>query len=114
MAFAFHAYGLDTLLFTDTDGYNITELAINKNITLIVKDIREPDVVNITAYNPFNNFSFLIEMKYIDEDEELREEIMWIVILSISAVMIISLIIVFIKQRLDAGKKKKSIKFGNQ
>jgi hypothetical protein len=34
VAFAFHAHGLDTLLFTDMDGYNITELQINQNVTL--------------------------------------------------------------------------------
>ncbi len=69
VAFAFHARGLNTLLFTDMDGYNITELQINQNVTLEVKDITEPDIVNITAHNPYNNFTFLIEMKYIDEDE---------------------------------------------
>lgn len=66
VAFAFHARGLDTLLFTDMDGYNITELEINENVTLEVKDITEPDTVNITAHNPYNNFTFVIDMKYID------------------------------------------------
>lgn len=60
---------MDTLLFTDMDGYNITELQINQNVTLTVKDITEPDMVNITAHNPYNNFTFTIELKYIDEDE---------------------------------------------
>lgn len=39
VAFEFHAYGFDTLLFTDMDGVNITELKINQNVTLLVKDI---------------------------------------------------------------------------
>jgi hypothetical protein len=69
VAFAFHSRGLDTLLFTDMDGYNITELEINQNITLTVNHITEPDTVNITAHNPYSNFSFVIELNYIDEDE---------------------------------------------
>lgn len=52
------------------DGYNITELEINPNVTLVVKDITEQDTVNITAHNPYGNYSFTIELKYIDEDEE--------------------------------------------
>ncbi len=39
VAFAFHSRGLDTLLFTDFDGENITELAINQNVTLVVKNL---------------------------------------------------------------------------
>jgi len=60
VAYAFHARGLDTLLFTDMDGYNITELEISENVTLLVKDITEQDTVNITAHNPYGNYTFTI------------------------------------------------------
>lgn len=39
VAFAFNIFGNDKLLFTDVDGYNITELTLNKNITLTVTNL---------------------------------------------------------------------------
>jgi len=38
-AFAFHNFGQDKLLFTDVDGENITELSINRNLTIKIKDL---------------------------------------------------------------------------
>lgn len=86
-------------------------------MTLIVKDIKEPDTVNITAHNPYGNYSFTIELQYIDEDEELREEIMWIVIIALAVVIIIGLIVVYIKQKRSVKTlktTKTAIKDGNQ
>ena len=34
VAFAFHLRNMSTLLFTDMDGYNITQLEISQNVTL--------------------------------------------------------------------------------
>jgi hypothetical protein len=34
VSFAFYTFGNDKLLFTDVDGYNITELTLFKNLTL--------------------------------------------------------------------------------
>lgn len=39
IAFAFHTFGSDKLLFTDIDGYNITELTLFKNITLHIRGL---------------------------------------------------------------------------
>jgi hypothetical protein len=39
VTFAFHTFGNDKLLFTDVDGYNITELTLYKNITLTAVDL---------------------------------------------------------------------------
>jgi hypothetical protein len=36
VAFAFHIFGNDKLLFTDLDGHNITELTLFKNLSLNV------------------------------------------------------------------------------
>ncbi len=38
-AFAFHTFGTDKLLFTDVDGYNITELTLFKNISLHIRGL---------------------------------------------------------------------------
>jgi hypothetical protein len=39
VAFAFHTFGSDRLLFTDVDGYNITELVLFKNISLHIRGL---------------------------------------------------------------------------
>jgi len=63
-------------LFTDVDGYNITELTLNKNITLTVRDLKKSnETVNITAQNPFTSYSFQIDIDFYvekDDDEETR------------------------------------------
>lgn len=81
---------------------------------MTVNHITEPDTVNITAHNPYSNFSFVIELNYIDEDEEKRESIIWIVIIVIAVVMIISLLVVYCKQRHTAKGFKSALRDQNQ
>lgn len=75
-AFAFHTFGNDKLLFTDVDGYNITELTLNKNITLTIRNLKKSnETVNITAQNPFTSYSFQVDIDFYvekDEDEETK------------------------------------------
>jgi hypothetical protein len=65
-------------LFTDIDGYNITELTLNKNITLTVRDLaRSNETINITAQNPYTSYSFQIDLDFYqdkndDDDEETK------------------------------------------
>jgi heme/copper-type cytochrome/quinol oxidase subunit 2 len=83
----------------------------------VVKDITEQDTVNITAHNPYGNYSFTIELKYIDIDEEKREEIMWIVIVVLAVIIIIGIIVVYFKQKNSAKTQKSTkpvFKDGNQ
>ena len=94
------------MLFTDVDGYNITELTLFKNLTL---NVRELDIaqeeVQIVAMNPYTNFTFQVNLDFHkdkddDEDDEQkkREEILWIAIIAIAAIMIVGLIIAWAKQ----------------
>lgn len=71
-AFAFHTFGNDKLLFTDIDGYNITELTLNKNVTLHIRDLNKAnETVNITAQNPFTTYSFQIDLNfYVDKNDD--------------------------------------------
>jgi len=64
------------MLFTDVDGYNITELTLFKNLTL---NVRELDIaqeeVQIVAMNPYTNFTFQVNLDFHkdkddDEDDE--------------------------------------------
>lgn len=80
------------------DGYNITELSINENLTLKVVDLAKPENITIIAHNPYTNFSFTIEVNIVDETIEGRKETIWIVILVIGVIMIITLITVYAKQ----------------
>lgn len=107
MAFAFHTFGNDKLLFTDVDGYNITELTLFKNLTLNVQELSvAKEEVQIVALNPYTNFTFNVNLDFHkdkdDDDEEekekKKEEILWIAIVAIGAIMVIGLIIAFAKQ----------------
>lgn len=69
-AFAFHTFGNDKLLFTDVDGYNITELTLFKNITLHIRGLsKNQEEVNITAQNPYTSFSFAINLDFYKEQD---------------------------------------------
>jgi len=41
ISFAFHTFGNDKMLFSDSDGYNITELTLFKNISLQVRGMNK-------------------------------------------------------------------------
>jgi hypothetical protein len=105
VVFAFHTFGNDKLLFTDIDGYNITELTLFKNITLQIRDLsKNQEEVQVTAQNPYTNFTFPVNLDFYkdkndDEDEKKKEEILWIVIVAIGGIMIIGLIIAFARQQ---------------
>jgi hypothetical protein len=75
VTFAFHTFGTDKLLFTDVDGYNITELTLYKNISIAVRGLTKPqEEVKITALNPYTNFTFSLDLDFHkDKDEEDKE-----------------------------------------
>jgi hypothetical protein len=104
-AFAFHTFGNDKLLFTDVDGYNITELTLFKNITLQIRGLsKSQEEVQVTAQNPYTNFTFAINLDFYkdkndDEEEKKKEEILWLIIVGVGGIMIIGLIIAFARQQ---------------
>jgi hypothetical protein len=114
IAFAFHTFGTDKLLFTDVDGYNITEFTLNKNISISVRGLTKPqEEVTITALNPYTNFTFTVDLDFHkdkDEDEEEkekeREEILWIIIVAVGGFMIVGLVIAFAKQSRKLRQEK--------
>jgi predicted histidine transporter YuiF (NhaC family) len=60
---------------------------------------KQVENVTILALNPYTNFTFFIELDFTKSDDEaLKEEILWILIVIIGAAMILGLIIVFAKQ----------------
>ena len=72
VAYAFHTFGNDKLLFTDIDGYNITELTLYKNLTLHIRGLsKAQENVQLIAQNPYTNFTFNVNLDfYKDKDEE--------------------------------------------
>lgn len=100
-AFAFHTFGNDKMLFTDVDGFNITELTLFKNVSLHIRGLpKTQEEVQITAQNPFTNYTFSINLDfYKDPEEEKKEEILWLIIVGVGAIMIIGLIVAFAKQQ---------------
>jgi hypothetical protein len=73
VAFAFHTFSDDKLLFTDLDGDNITELTLYKNLSLVIQELAKPENVTIVAFNTFNNFTFTVEVDFLkneDDDED--------------------------------------------
>ena len=70
-AFDFHNFGGDKLLWSDMAGINITELALNENVTLNIKGRTTPnDTILVTALNPFSNYSFIIDVDFTKEDDK--------------------------------------------
>ena len=101
-AFDFHNFGGDKLLWSDMAGINITELALNENVTLSIKGRTTPnDTILVTALNPFSNYSFIIDVDFTKEEdkEEEEREILGIVIIGIGVIMILGVLIAFCRQK---------------
>lgn len=46
-------------------GTDIKELTLNKNVTLTIKGRTTPnDTILVTAYNPYTNFTFAIDVNF--------------------------------------------------
>jgi hypothetical protein len=71
-AFDFHTFGSDKLLWSDMSGTDIKELTLNKNVTLTIKGRTTPnDTILVTAYNPYTNFTFTIDVNFQkDKDDD--------------------------------------------
>jgi hypothetical protein len=67
---------------------------------------KQVENVTILALNPYTNFTFFIELDFTKSDDEaLKEEILWILIVIIGAAMILGLIIVFARQSREQKTK---------
>lgn len=104
-AFDFHTFGTDKLLWSDMSGTDISELQLNKNVTLTIKGRTTPnDTILVTALNPYTNYTFMIDVNFEkDKDDEEAREILWIGIIVIGVFMIIGILIAFCRQERGKG-----------
>ena len=101
-AYDFHTFGKDKLLWSDQSGTNISELTLNENVTLTIKDRKTAkDTIYVTALNPYTNYTFMIDIDFTKDIDEKKEEILWIAIIVIGFVMIIGILIAYCRQRRD-------------
>jgi hypothetical protein len=99
-AYAFHTFGTDKLLWTDMDGYDISEITLYKNVTLSIQGMPVPnDTITVTAVNPYSNYSFTIDVNFTKEpDDDSKKNYLWIGIVAVGVVMIIGLIVAYCRQ----------------
>lgn len=90
--------GYDNLIFVDIDGYNMTELRVDRNLTLVVRGTPPNQTLKINAYNTFHYMPFELDFGFGPFDNEETVEIVWIIILVLGFMMIIGLILVCVYQ----------------
>ena len=99
-SFAFHHFENDVLLFSDSDGTNITELTLNKDLVLEVRGLdKEQELITLTANNPYTNYTFDIEVSFTKTHDSTEERVLWIVIVVVGAVMILGLLMACARQK---------------
>ena len=92
--------GYDNLLFVDMDAYNMTELRVSRNLTLIVEGVPTNQTIKMHALNSFHEMVFNLDFGFgpvpIPDGETV--EIIWIIILIVGFAMIVGLILVCVYQ----------------
>ena len=95
------------MLWSDMSGTNISEISLNPNVTLTIKDRKTPtDTISVTALNPYTNFTFTIDVDFTKDNIEEEKEILGIVIIGIGVIMLLGLLIVFCRQSNEKAPEK--------
>lgn len=93
--------GYDNMLFVDIDAYNLTELKVDRNLTLLVNGVPSNQTIKLVAQNTFHNTTFDLDFGFgpvnPNPDEE-TVEIIWIIILIVGFIMVVGLILVCVYQ----------------
>lgn len=92
--------GYDNLLFVDIDAYNMTELKVDRNLTLIVEGVPANQTIKMHAQNTFHEIDFTLDFGFgpVPTPDEETVEIIWIIILVVGFAMIVGLILVCVYQ----------------